>query len=445
MLKLPMYLQIHIKRSNMFRITQFNKIFITLFLLLVLCFGAILYITTSVASPFQKIFLNSTKNNGFTPGNNYYLELLLQPDVRYPSEVILKNINVSPQVSFEAKLKDGTILLDFTSQLSANKTYTVSFNQGTGIKQLDRFKYSFTTEKIKLLYIKNANTKLSTIAQKTVGETSQILISKPNIISFFKTADYIVYSYQEQASFELPVMYEAYNIQTKQIRQIPGLYDTFSKSITESLSNQIILRKSTSEFILMQLDELKEIPLQQADNIYTSILGFLSQDSVLINDMSRNSEIYNLQTGEKYLIGKYSKLLGVDYTTGHICLNGQLLSNKVDLYNINGENRSLEISQKNVFNVFSNDKCSKFVTLISEPNNFSGYRIEYFDVQKNETEQIALENVDSTADIVLDNAGDIIGYTKILDNKSNEFIIYDRNNKKIVDSIPDVANIIMYI
>jgi hypothetical protein len=427
-------------------------------------FGATIFITllslvgiyvlsTFYVSPFQKVYVTDTVNKVQSGGvHNYYVEMVLRPELRFDTNALLSKVTIDPRVDFTSKLADGVLTLDFGQSLVPDKQYTISFAKGTNLPTLDTYKYTFSTQKPTLMYLKEKNTQQSAIIQKKLGGETTILIQQPFILYYSMTPEYIVYAFRDNADYSTPAKVAVYTIENQSTQILPDIYDQFFDVITDEQSNQAILGKKDSSYVVLDMatKEMKSLP--NIEGKYNSFLAFASPQFVMYNTVSfsNNTILYDLKNQKGTLIGKFTKVLNVNHNNGNVCLSALDSPDKVFVYSPDGKTDEIKLPVSNIDEIATNHTCDKAAYKTTDSENSIGFTTHIFDSKTNSTKIVSQEKAIPIGDFILDNSGTYVGYTIVIGagkESYNQFILHDQTsfeNKNPIESIKNATQVLIY-
>jgi hypothetical protein len=431
------------------------SIFLTLILTIitVISLVGIYFLAQFYVSPFQKIyfqkFVSKVQNGG---ARNYYLELMLRPEIKFDPKLLLEKITIEPKVDFVPNLKDGVITIDFSQNLRPDTQYLLRFEKGSQLPTLDTFTHRFTTHKPTLTYLQEKNTGQSAIIEKSVGGEAKTIIKKPFILMYSMTPEYIIYSFRENADYTTPVEIAIYQKETQITKVLPEKYNQFFQAITDEQSNQAIISKDDSSYTLLDMTTLATKTLSGIDGKFNTFLAFASPQFLVYNTVtySSNTILYDLNTSKGTLIGKYAKVLGVDSLTGNICMSSFEKSNKVFVYSTNGKTTELTVPAEETDDLATNNSCNKIGYKTILPNESVGFVSHLYDNNAKKDITISNEPTVPAGEFIIDKSGKYIGYGLVLGSgikAYNAFILHDEQSfeKKIpLENIKNASGVYIY-
>jgi hypothetical protein len=411
------------------------------------------FLSTFYVSPFQKIYFNQSVSKVQHGGaRNYYLELVLRPELKFDSISLTQKLDLEPKVDFTPSFKDGTLIVDFAQNLSPDTQYTVKFEKGTQLPTLDSFTYKFTTQKPNLTYLEEKNTPQSAIVEKIVGGESKTIIKKPFILMYSMTPEYIIYSSRDNSDYTTPVDITIYNKESKTSKTLPDKYNQFFQVITDEQSNQAIISKDDSSYSLLNLSTLDTKQLTGIDGKFNTFLAFASPQFLVYNTVtySSNTILYDLNTAKGTLIGKYAKVLGVDSQNGNICMSSYDKSNKIFVYSVDGKTNEISLPTNETDDLVTNNGCDKIGYKTISPEATQSFTSHFYDDKTKQNNIISTESAVPAGEFIIDKSGKYMGYSIVAGSgikAYNSFILQDEKsseNKKPLENIKNASGVYIY-
>jgi hypothetical protein len=403
-----------------------------------------------LVAPFQKVYFNETISkfqNGGT--RNYYLEFITRPELRFDTQKILGKIKVQPPVQFDAKFKDGSLIVDFGQTLKPETRYQVSFEKGTDLPALDRYSYTFNTPKPTLVYLQEKNTAGSAIVMRQLGLATKTLVSRPFLQTYSITPEYLIYTYKDNAEIVTPLKIAIYNIEAQTTREVAGRYDQFFDIITDEISNQAVVSKKDSSYELLDLATGNSKKLANIDGRYNSFLAFASPGYLIYNTVvdSSRTVFYDIGAASGTLIGKYSRVIGVDSVNSKVCLVSSDTSDKIFRYGSDGGTTETVLPLITNDDIVASQDCLRIATKTATSFDTLGITITYFDTNKEKPEQITQEKDFVQGEFVMDNSGTYFGYNLsrgLGKDMYTEFVLHDHFNQILPSPLKNISGVVIY-
>jgi hypothetical protein len=429
--------------------------FLTIVLASVTIFSiiGIYFLSGFYVSPFQKVYFNQSISKVQHGGaRNYYLELVLRPELKFDTNTLMQKIIVEPKADFKPNFKDGLLTIDFAQKLTPDTNYVIKFEKGTNLPNLDTFSYKFTTQKPNLAYLQDKNTAQSAIIEKTQGGEPKTIIKKPFILSYSMTPEYIIYSFRDNADYTTAAEIGIYNKESQTTKVLPDKYNQFFQTITDEQSNQAIISKDDSSYSLLNMATLDLKILNGIDGKFNTFLAFASPQFIVYNTVSYSSNtiLYDLTTEKGTLIGKYAKVLSVDSANGNICMSSYEKSNKIFVYSTDGKTSEISIPAPETDDLITNNSCDKIGYKTLLPDQSIGFESRLYDGTDKTNIVISTESSIAAGDFVIDKSGKYTGYGLVVGSgisAYNAFTVHDQKsfaNKKPLELIKNASNVYIY-
>jgi hypothetical protein len=419
----------------------------------ILSMTGIYYLATFVVSPFQKIYFNESITRVQNGGSrNYYLELITRPDLKFNQEALGNGIQIDPQAEFTKKIQNGVVTVDFGQSLTPDQEYTLSFQKNTGISTLDSFKYKFKTKKLNIAYIELQNTPSSSIKLKMAEGEIKTLVKNSFILNMTMTPEYIIYSSRGDDKYSTAIDISIYNIETGNTKQLPGKYNQFFKFVANEESNQAIIENEDSSYSLLDLATLSIKPLSGTEGKYNSFLSFPSPQFLIYNTItfSSNTILFDLTKSTGILIGKFSKVLGLENTTGNICMSTYADSNKVFVYTSEGKIEEILLPVNESDEISTNNGCDKIAYKTLAGLESTGFTTHLYDTKSKQVKEISTETSLPAGEFVVDKSGKYIGYGIVVGSGTsayNNFFVYNTQasaKSKPLETIKNATSVFVY-
>jgi hypothetical protein len=436
-------------------ISTISNTFISLILVFIttLSLVGIYFLSGFYVSPFQKIYFNESVSRVQNGGSrNYYLELVVRPELKFDTNTLMQKLIIEPKTDFVPNFKNGLLTIDFGQKLNPDTQYTLKFEKGVNLPTLDTFAYNFTTQKPTLNYLQEKNTAQSAIMEKVVGGEPKTLIKKAFILMYSMTPEYIIYSYRDNSNYATAVDIAVYNKQSQTTRVLTDKYNQFFQAITDEQSNQAVISKDDSSYSLLDMATLDIKPLTGIDGKFNTFLAFASPQFLIYNTVtySSNTILYDIKSAKGTLIGKYAKVLGVDNLTGNICLSSYDKSNKVFVYSTEGKTTELSVPVQETDELVTNSSCDKigYKTLI--PDQAVGFISNFYDDKSKKNIIFSTETSVPSGEFIIDNSGKYLGYNTVVGSGIKAYNAFNLHNeqsfaaKKPLETIKNITNLYIY-